>query len=74
MCKIPTRCENWDEILNLIVQLTNENEQLRAEKQQLINEKMNLKFQLEQSERRRKLAYGTLISEMGDKYGNVREV
>ena len=70
MCKKITECENWKELLSLVAQLTNENGQLREEKQALVNENMNLKLQIQQEKRRAKLAYGVLISEMGDKYGN----
>lgn len=70
MCKKITECENWEELLSLVAQLTNENGQLREEKQVLVNENMNLKLQIQQEKRRAKLAYGVLISEMGDKYGN----
>lgn len=37
-----TQCENWEEVLNLITQLMNENEQLKTEKQLLINQFANL--------------------------------
>lgn len=69
MCKDITKCENWNEVLNLIAELTSENEQLKKDKQLLTNENMNLKLQIKQGKRRTNLAYGTLISEMGGKYG-----
>lgn len=69
MCTKLTECENWDEMLDLIARLTSENKQLKEEKQVLISENMNLKLQIQQEQRRTKLAYGTLISEMGGKYG-----
>lgn len=64
MYKRLTQCDNWDEILNLIIKLINENEQLKAEKQQLVNEVMNLKLQNKQNERRKERRYTILISEM----------
>ena len=56
---------NWDEICNLIIELTNENAKLKAEKQQLINELMNIKLHNRQEERRKEGRCTTvLISEM----------
>lgn len=69
MRKDITKCKDWNEVLNLIAELTSENEQLKKEKQSLTNENVNLKLQIKQEKRRTKLAYGTLISEMGEKYG-----
>lgn len=42
MYKNFTQCENWEDVLNLVIQLTNENEQLKSEKQLLNNELTNL--------------------------------
>lgn len=63
------QCKDWDEILNLSIQLMNENAQLKADKQSLIDENTELKLQVEQAERRANLAYQTLIIETGGKYG-----
>lgn len=57
------QCGNWDEVLELVAQLTKENEQLKKEKQQLINESMNLKLRIKQEEKRKKYTHN-LISEM----------
>lgn len=62
------QCKDWDEILNLSIQLMNENAQLKADKQSLIDENTELKLQVEQAERRANLAYQTLIIETGGKY------
>lgn len=61
--KIFDTCRNWDELLNLVSQLINENKKLQEEKQCLVNELINLKLQKKQSDNRRKVAYATLISE-----------
>ena len=58
------RCENWDDITKLIARLINENEQLKSEKQQLVNEVVNLKLQMKKIEKRKARAYRVLISEM----------
>ena len=58
-----TQYGNWDEVLELIAQLTKENEQLKKEKQQLINESMNLTLRIKQEEKRKKYTHN-LISEM----------
>ena len=56
---------NWDEMSNLIIQLINENRQLKAEKQQMVNELMNLRLRNKQTERRKENCQVTvLISEM----------
>lgn len=64
MYKTYAQCENWEDILNLIVKLTSENKQLKKEKQQLINELMNIKLKIQQEEKRIKYTYKVLISEM----------
>ena len=56
---------NWDEMSDLIIQLINENRQLKAEKQRLVNELMNLRLHNRQTERRKESCQVTvLISEM----------
>lgn len=56
---------NWDEMSDLIIQLINENRQLKAEKQQMVNELMNLRLRNKQTERRKENCQVTvLISEM----------
>lgn len=64
MYKRFTQCENWDDIVNLITKLINENEQLKSEKQQLVNEVVNLKLQMKKLEKRKARTYRVLISEM----------
>lgn len=56
--------ENWDDIANLIIQLTDENKRLKAEKQRLTNELMNFKMKHRQEERRKEYQHIVLISEM----------
>lgn len=56
--------ENWDDIANLIIQLTDENKRLKAEKQRLTNELMNFKIKHRQEERRKECQHIVLISEM----------
>ena len=60
---------NWDEMSDLIIQLINENRQLKAEKQRLVNELMNLRLHNRQTERRKERKVEScqvtvLISEM----------
>lgn len=64
MHKRLTQCENWDDITKLVVKLINENEQLKSEKQQLVNEVVNLRLQMNKLEKRKARTYRVLISEM----------
>jgi hypothetical protein len=58
MYKKLTQCENWEEILNLMTQITNENEQLKAEKQLLSDELTSLKTKINQTYEKSKSIMG----------------